>query len=91
MRHVRIHTAAADEAVAAAAWYEAERRGLGAEFENAISAALDLLEQAGVAITPGIDFGEYRASEHVRFAYTRSVAVLEEGVRRIAAYLGRRV
>ena len=53
--------------------------------------ALDLLEQAGVAITPGIDFGEHRAREHVRFAYTRSVAVLEEGVRRIAAYLGRRV
>ena len=29
-----------------------------------------LLEEAGVAITPGIDFGTHRASEHVRFAYT---------------------
>lgn len=53
--------------------------------------ALDVLEKAGVAITPGIDFGEHRAREHVRFAYTRPVAVLEEGVRRIAAYLERRV
>lgn len=51
--------------------------------------ALDLLEQAGVAIAPGVDFGSYRAAEHVRFAYTRSIDVLAEGVRRIAAFLER--
>ena len=51
--------------------------------------ALDLLEHAGVAITPGLDFGSHRAAEHVRFAYTRSIDVLAEGVRRIAAFLGR--
>ncbi|MFN7086338.1 MAG: pyridoxal phosphate-dependent aminotransferase [Burkholderiales bacterium] len=51
----------------------------------------ELLEQAGVAITPGIDFGTYAAERHVRFAYTRPVAVLAEGVRRIAAHLGRQV
>ena len=51
--------------------------------------ALDLLEHAGVAITPGLDFGSHRPAEHVRFAYTRSVDELEEGVRRIAAFLGR--
>jgi aspartate/methionine/tyrosine aminotransferase len=49
--------------------------------------ALDLLERAGVAITPGIDFGSHRAREHVRFAYTRPVERLREGVRRIGAYL----
>ncbi len=49
--------------------------------------ALDLLERAGVAITPGIDFGTHRAREHVRFAYTRPVARLREGVRRIGEYL----
>jgi aspartate/methionine/tyrosine aminotransferase len=49
--------------------------------------ALDLLEHAGVAITPGIDFGTHRASEHVRFAYTNSIERLEEGVSRIAAFL----
>jgi aspartate/methionine/tyrosine aminotransferase len=48
---------------------------------------LDLLEHAGVAITPGIDFGNHRPNEHVRFAYTRPVEVLAEGVRRIAAFL----
>lgn len=51
--------------------------------------ALDLLEKAGVAITPGIDFGDNAPRQHVRFAYTQSVERLQEGVRRIAAYLGR--
>ena len=51
--------------------------------------AHDLLEQAGVAITPGIDFGHHAPERHVRFAYTRPVAELAEGVRRIVAFLGR--
>jgi aspartate/methionine/tyrosine aminotransferase len=49
--------------------------------------SLDLLEQAGVAITPGIDFGSHRASEHVRFAYTNSIERLQEGVKRIAEFI----
>jgi len=51
--------------------------------------ARDLLEQAGVAITPGIDFGEHGATGHVRFAYTRPVAALREGVERINRFLRR--
>src|SRR5712664_280963 len=34
MRALRIHEAATDEAAEAAAWYEKERPGLGAEFER---------------------------------------------------------
>ena len=49
--------------------------------------ALRLLEQASVAITPGIDFGSHLAQSHVRFAYTRSLEELEEGVARIARLL----
>jgi aspartate/methionine/tyrosine aminotransferase len=49
--------------------------------------ALELLEEAGVAITPGIDFGTHRASEHVRFAYTSALDRLEEGVARIAHFV----
>jgi hypothetical protein len=45
MRQVRIHAAAAEEVVEAAAWYEKERPGLGADFERAVDAALDLLEE----------------------------------------------
>jgi aspartate/methionine/tyrosine aminotransferase len=46
-----------------------------------------LLEEAGVAVTPGIDFGTHRAERHVRFAYTTSLENLEEGVRRLKHYL----
>jgi aspartate/methionine/tyrosine aminotransferase len=49
----------------------------------------DLLDQAGVAVAPGIDFGEHRACEHVRFSYPKPIPVLEEGVRRLRAYLGK--
>ena len=47
-----------------------------------------LLEEAGVAITPGIDFGDHRPERHVRFAYTTSLENLQEGVRRLKDYLG---
>ncbi len=49
--------------------------------------ARDLLEQAGVAITPGADFGANAAERHVRFAYTSAVPVLAEGVKRIAGFV----
>ena len=47
----------------------------------------DVLQGAGVAITPGIDFGRHRAAEHVRFAYTIAQDKLEEGVARLARFL----
>lgn len=43
----------------------------------------NLLENAGVAITPGEDFGTYRASQHVRFSYATGMDELREGVRRM--------
>jgi aspartate/methionine/tyrosine aminotransferase len=46
-----------------------------------------LLEEAGVAITPGIDFGRHCPERHVRFAYTTSLENLEEGVRRLKEFL----
>jgi len=49
----------------------------------------DVLENAGVAITPGLDFGRHRATEHVRFAYTIAQDKLEDGVARLARFLGR--
>jgi len=48
---------------------------------------LDVLEKAGVAITPGCDFGDHRANHHVRFAYTTSIENLREAVRRLEGYL----
>ena len=45
--------------------------------------ALRLLEQTGVAITPGIDFGGHLPARHVRFAYTNAIPQLAEGVERL--------
>jgi aspartate/methionine/tyrosine aminotransferase len=50
--------------------------------------ALDLLERAGVAITPGVDFGSHRAAQHVRFSYANTLDNLREGVSRLVQYLG---
>ncbi|MBI3545442.1 MAG: aminotransferase class I/II-fold pyridoxal phosphate-dependent enzyme [Gammaproteobacteria bacterium] len=49
--------------------------------------ALNLLQQAGVAITPGLDFGKHRAAQHVRFSYTNTMENLREGVKRLQVYL----
>ena len=49
----------------------------------------DVLEGAGVAFTPGIDFGAYRARHHVRLAYTIDQRKLEEGVARLRDFLSR--
>lgn len=49
--------------------------------------ALRLLEQAGVAITPGLDFGSHRAAQHVRFSYANTLDNLREGVARLRGYL----
>ncbi|MGO9378217.1 MAG: aminotransferase class I/II-fold pyridoxal phosphate-dependent enzyme [Dissulfurispiraceae bacterium] len=53
---------------------------------DALAFCTDLLEKQEVAITPGIDFGS-RWTDHVRFAYTRDIAELKEGVKRIKEFL----
>jgi aspartate/methionine/tyrosine aminotransferase len=47
----------------------------------------ETLEATGVAFTPGIDFGEHRANEHVRFAYTVALDKLRDGVERLRGHL----
>lgn len=49
---------------------------------------LELLEKADVAITPGLDFGRYRARGHVRFSYANTLPNLHEALRRIGAFCG---
>ena len=51
--------------------------------------ARDLLEQAGVAATPGLDFGSNQPEKFIRFAYTTSVDRLAEACQRLARYFGR--
>ncbi|MBQ0720202.1 MAG: aminotransferase class I/II-fold pyridoxal phosphate-dependent enzyme [Gammaproteobacteria bacterium] len=47
----------------------------------------DMLERAGVAFTPGTDFGEYLARQHVRFSYTQPLDRLELAVERLGKAL----
>ena len=61
--------------------------GCSKHTKDSYAFALDLLERAGGAITPGIDFGFHHAAEHVRFAYTNSLERLAEGVERIRKYV----
>ncbi len=42
-----------------------------------------LLEERGVAITPGADFGRHAAGRHVRFAYTTSLENIRTAVQRM--------
>jgi len=50
--------------------------------------AHELLEQMGVAVTPGMDFGENAPEQYLRFAYTTDMDKLQEGVRRIRQFVG---
>jgi aspartate/methionine/tyrosine aminotransferase len=47
-----------------------------------------LLEDTGVAITPGQDFGDKDAHRHCRFAYTAPIERLQEAVARLSGVLG---
>ena len=46
-----------------------------------------LLDEAGVAVTPGNDFGDHRAAQHVRFSTTRPLDQLTEALDRMARVL----
>ena len=43
-----------------------------------------LIDEFGVAVTPGADFGTHRASNFVRFAYTTGEDRIDLGIRRLA-------
>lgn len=48
--------------------------------------AFDILEKAGVGVTPGIDFGS-KAEGFLRFSYANSLENIEEGMERLQKYL----
>ena len=57
--------------------------------DDSFALARDLLEKAGVAATPGLDFGSNAPEKHIRFAYTTGLDRLAEAVSRLAAYFVR--
>jgi aspartate/methionine/tyrosine aminotransferase len=55
---------------------------------DSFALAGELLEQAGVVVTPGRDFGSHRPERHLRFAYTTGLDRLAEGVARLRRFFG---
>ena len=56
---------------------------------DSFTLARSILTEAGVAVTPGKDFGHHEPERHIRIAYTQPVARLEEAVARIRRFLAR--
>ncbi|MBX7149770.1 pyridoxal phosphate-dependent aminotransferase [bacterium] len=54
--------------------------------KNSYKLAFDILENAHVGVTPGIDFGS-EGEGHLRFSYATSIPVIEEGLKRLKAYI----
>jgi aspartate/methionine/tyrosine aminotransferase len=46
--------------------------------------AFSMIERAGVAFTPGVDFSDHDGHRHVRFSYTTSLEAIDEGLTRLA-------
>jgi aspartate/methionine/tyrosine aminotransferase len=53
---------------------------------NSREFAFRILEEAGVGVSPGVDFGE-NAEGYLRFSYANSIENIQEGLRRIEAFL----
>ncbi|MBF0357247.1 MAG: aminotransferase class I/II-fold pyridoxal phosphate-dependent enzyme [Magnetococcales bacterium] len=50
-----------------------------------------LLDEAGVGVTPGLDFGQHRPGEHLRFSYATSFANIQDGVARISEFIEKHI
>ncbi len=57
--------------------------------DDSYSFAMELLEEAGVAVTPGIDFGK-NGEGYIRFSYANRLENLARGVERLAEHLSTR-
>ena len=54
---------------------------------DSVAFAADILEHAGVAVTPGVDFDPDRGRGTLRFSYAAATAEIEEGLARLSAFM----
>ena len=52
--------------------------------DDALALSREILDRAGVAVTPGLDFDPQRGHRTLRFSYARSTADIVEGLARLA-------
>ena len=57
--------------------------------DSSYELAFEILEKAGVGVTPGIDFGQ-NAEGYLRLSYANSLDNIKEGLRRLEEYLAKR-
>lgn len=57
--------------------------------DSSYKLAFEILEKAGVGVSPGIDFGQ-NAEGYLRFSYANSLENIKEGLNRIDDYISRR-
>ena len=55
--------------------------------DDSLTFAREILDQAGVAVTPGLDFDPHRGAQTLRFSYAQSTPRIEEGLRRLQAFM----
>ena len=55
--------------------------------EDSRAFAAEILEKAGVAVTPGLDFDPVRGGRTLRFSYARATADIEEGLSRLEQFM----
>ena len=58
--------------------------------QDARAFCVEILEKAGVAVTPGLDFDRVRGHQTLRFSYARSTEDIVEGLQRLKAFMAAR-
>jgi aspartate/methionine/tyrosine aminotransferase len=58
--------------------------------DDALAFAAEILDEAGVAVTPGLDFDPVEGRHWLRFSYARSTADIREGLARLARFMAAR-
>lgn len=58
--------------------------------QDSLKFTMELLENAKVAVAPGIDFGS-NGEGYLRFSYATSIEDIHEGVSRLKTYLSNRM
>jgi aspartate/methionine/tyrosine aminotransferase len=59
------------------------------EGDDADKFVKEVLNQAGVSMVSGLDFGPYTAQHYIRLSYATSMENLQEAVRRLGQFLGK--
>ncbi|WP_134726786.1 pyridoxal phosphate-dependent aminotransferase [Paracoccus luteus] len=58
--------------------------------DDSLAFAAEILDRAGVAVTPGLDFDPVRGARTLRFSYARSTDDIAEGLERLARFMAAR-